>query len=142
VRHINEKGLGIIKAHEGLKLDAYICPAGVLTIGYGCTTKVAKGQRITEQEALQRLQDDLEPAEQCVERSVTAELSDNEFSALVSLVFNIGCRAFQGSTLLRKLNAGDRDGAALEFHRWNKGGGRVLNGLTTRRAAEAQLFNA
>jgi lysozyme len=142
VRHINEKGLGIIKAHEGLKLDAYICPAGVLTIGYGCTSKVVKGQRITEQEALQRLMDDLEPAEQCVERSVTAELSDNEFSALVSLVFNIGCRAFQGSTLLHKLNEGDRDGAALEFHRWNKGGGRVLNGLTTRRAAEAQLFNA
>jgi lysozyme len=60
VRHINEKGLGIIKAHEGLKLDAYICPAGVLTIGYGCTSKVVKGQRITEQEALQRLMDDLD----------------------------------------------------------------------------------
>jgi lysozyme len=142
MRHINEKGLGIIKAHEGLKLDAYLCPAGVPTVGFGCTTNVKLGMRITEQEALRRLQDDLEPAEQCVERSVEVGLSDNEFSALVSLVFNIGCRAFQGSTLLRKLNAGDRDGAALEFHRWNRGGGRVLNGLTTRRAAEAQLFNA
>jgi lysozyme len=140
MRHINEAGLALIKRFESLQLDAYLCPAGVLTIGYGCTSKVTPGMRITEQEALKRLQDDLEPAEQCVERWVTVPISDNEFSALVCFTFNVGSGAFKGSTLLRKLNADDRAGAAQEFGRWVKGGGVVLNGLVKRRKAEAQLF--
>ena len=140
MRHINERGLGIIKTHEGCRLEAYVCPGGVLSIGYGSTLAVEKGMRITQVQADNRLRDDLDSAEQCVIRWVSVELNDNEFSALVSLTYNIGCGAFRGSTLLRKLNASDRNGAQLEFHRWDKSKGVALPGLTTRRAAEAQLF--
>lgn len=142
-RHVNEAGLALIKAHEGLELTAYVCPAGVLTIGYGCTTAVVPGQTISKQEAEERLRHDLEKAEQCVGRSITGViLTDNEFAACVSLSYNIGCGAFSGSTLARLLNAGDREGAALQFKRWDKGGGRVLAGLTARRRDEAELFTS
>jgi lysozyme len=139
-RRINSQGLDIIKRFEGLKLRAYRCPAGVWTIGYGSTRDVHPGAVIAVSEAVERLGDDLKGAASAVERLVRVPLNDNEFGALVSIVFNIGAGAFEHSTLLRKLNSGDRAGAANEFKRWNRGGGRVLAGLVRRRAAENALF--
>lgn len=140
MRHINTHGLSLLKNHEGCKLDAYTDGGGVLTIGYGCTTNVQKGLRISQEEAIRRLNADLEATEQCVERWVTVPLSENEFSALVSWTFNLGCGALRNSTLLRKLNAEDRTGARDEFYRWDHDNGKKVAGLTSRRAAEAQLF--
>ena len=144
MRHINEAGLALVKEFEGCRLTAYPDPGtggAPWTIGYGSTKGVRSGLMISQDEAEERLRDDLEAAEQCVERSIKGViLTDNEFSACVALSFNIGCGAFSGSTLARKLNAGDREGAALEFRRWNRAGGKEIAGLTRRRAAEAELF--
>lgn len=100
------------------------------------------GDTCTESEALQMLKEDCSEAEGCVSMAVDVELSQAQFDALVSLVFNIGCGAFRGSTLLKLLNAGDYAAAQQQFGRWNKQAGKVLNGLTRRRKAEAELFGA
>ena len=146
MRHINEAGLALVREFEGCSLTAYPDPGtggAPWTIGYGSTKSVQPGLTISQDEAEERLRYDLEAAEQCVERSVKGVvLTDDEFSACVSLCFNIGCGAFSGSTLARKLNAGDRDGALREFARWNRAGGKEMAGLTRRRAAEAELFAA
>jgi lysozyme len=140
VRRTNDAGRAIIKEAEGLVLSSYLCPAKVWTIGYGCTTDVRPGQTISESEAEERLTRDLEDAERCVNNALSVTLTDNQFSALVSFVFNLGCGAFKGSTLFKRLQAGDIPGAAKEFEKWNKGGGKVLQGLVTRRKAEMDLF--
>ena len=137
---IGKSGIELIKEYEGCRLQAYQDLVGVWTIGYGCTTDVEPGQIITQAEAEQRLLDDLKASEDCVNGAVIVPLAENEFDALVSFVFNLGCKQFRGSTLLRKLNNSDYDGAALEFRRWDKAGGQVLAGLTRRRAAEERLF--
>lgn len=137
---IGDTGLALIREFEGCRLAAYTDSVGVWTIGYGCTTDVAPGMRITQAEAEQRLLDDLTQAQACVNRCVTVPLTQHEFDACVCLTFNIGCGNFGKSTLLRKLNDSDFDGAALEFHKWDKAGGQVLAGLTRRRLAEARLF--
>lgn len=131
----------IVAEFEGCVLTAYNCPAGVLTIGYGHTgPDVYPGQTITQQEAIDLLDKDLNRFRQAVVRIVNVSLTENQFAALVSLAFNIGVGAFQKSTLVRKLNASDYEGAANEFKRWNRGGGQVLRGLVRRRAAEEALF--
>lgn len=130
----------IIKEFEGLRLEAYKCPADVWTIGYGHTRAVFPGDAITEKEADAFLSEDLEDAEDAVNAYVDVELNQNQFDALVSFVYNLGSGNFKSSTLLRKLNGGDYLGAANEFKRWNKAGGIVLNGLIRRRDAEANLF--
>lgn len=135
----SDKGIALIKQFEGLRLDAYICPAGVPTIGYGTTRNVKMGQSITEADADRMLCEDLTTFEACVTNSVDAPLTQEQFDALVCFVYNLGCGAFKGSTLLKKINAQD-PGAADEFLRWNKAGGRVLPGLTRRREAERALF--
>ena len=140
MRHINEAGIALIKASEGLRLDSYQDSVGVWTIGFGSTRGVKAGMRITTEQADDRLREDLAVAEQCVERCAVVTLTDNEFAALVSFSFNLGCGALRGSTLLRKLNAGEFDEAADEFKRWNHAGGHILAGLTDRRAAESALF--
>lgn len=140
MRRINEAGRNIIKSSETLFLSSYLCPAKVWTIGYGCTTDVRPGQTITEAEAEERLTSDLADAERCVNNALSIDLTDNQFSALVSFVFNVGCGAFKGSTMFKKLQAGDIPGASKEFSKWNKGGGRVLPGLVKRRQAEMELF--
>ena len=140
MRRTNDAGRAIIKEAEGLVLSSYLCPAKVWTIGYGCTTDVRPGQTISESEAEERLTRDLEDAERCVNNALSVTLTDNQFSALVSFVFNLGCGAFKGSTLFKRLQAGDIPGAAKEFEKWNKGGGKVLQGLVTRRKAEMDLF--
>jgi lysozyme len=139
----SDKALDIIKSFESLRLDAYMpTPNDVPTIGYGSTRGVTMGDTCTESEALQMLKEDVSEAEGCVSMAVDVDLTQHQFDALVSLVFNIGCGAFRGSTLLKLLNAGDYAAAQQQFGRWNKQAGKVLNGLTRRREAEAALFAA
>ena len=138
--NIGPAGLELIKEFEGCKLTAYLDSVGVPTIGYGHTKGVKIGLRCTQEEADAWLLEDLKDAETCVNGAVTVPLTQNEFDALVSFVFNFGCTKFRGSTLLRKLLDSDYDGAALEFRRWDRAGGQVLAGLTRRRAAEERLF--
>lgn len=131
----------LVAEFEGCRLEAYICPAGVLTIGYGHTgDDVFPGQVISQEEAVELLDQDLNKFRQAVVRLVDVSLTENQFAALVSFTFNVGVGALQKSTLLRKLNAGDYEGAANEFKRWNKGGGQILRGLVRRREAEEKLF--
>lgn len=137
---INDNALELIKRFEGLRLTAYKCPAGVYTIGYGHTNGVQRGQRCTELQAELWLMDDLRESEQAVDDLVKVPLTDNQRGALVSFVFNVWAENFRASTLLKKLNIRDYDGAAAEFRRWNKAGGKVLPGLTKRRQAETALF--
>lgn len=141
MRRINEKGLELIKKFEGLRLEPYICSGGKKTVGYGHTGDLARAdRRITEIEAEAALRQDLRGAERDVERLVKVPVSDNQFSALVSFVFNLGAGSLSRSTLLRKLNTGDYTGASEEFWKWRRAGGKILKGLVRRRAAEKELF--
>jgi len=141
-RRINAAGLKIIKDSEGLELKAYLCPAKVWTIGYGSTgPHVKPGMVITEARAEELLREDMARFEKAVAEAAP-NATDNQFGAMVSLAFNIGIGAFLKSTVLRKHKAGDHHGAAEAFKLWNKGGGRVLPGLVTRRAKEAQLYRS
>ncbi len=137
---INQAGLDLIKAWEGLRLDAYRDGGGVLTIGYGHTKNVKAGDRITEGTAEKYLREDLGWAEDAVNSFVSAPLTSNQFSALVSLVFNVGAYAFAKSTLLRKLNAKDYSGSAKKSVRWSYDNGKFIQGLKNRRMAELKLF--
>ncbi|MCK2054768.1 lysozyme [Methylobacterium sp. 37f] len=134
-------GLSLIKSFEGCELTAYKCPAGALTIGYGHTgSDVKPGQVITPHRAEELLQGDLAKFEQAVSKALKVAVSPNQFGALVSLAYNIGGTALARSTLIKRLNAGDTQGAADQFLAWNKAGGKVLKGLTRRREAERALF--
>lgn len=138
---ISHEGLALIKHFESLKLKAYTCPAGVLTIGYGSTgPHVKPGMMITEDDANNLLTADLVRFERAVDELVLVPLEQHEADALISFTFNVGIGAFKGSTLLRRVNAANRSSAILEFAKWKKGGGRVLPGLVSRRAAEAAMF--
>jgi lysozyme len=117
----------------------------VPTIGYGCTEGVKMGMVWTRQQAEDAFSKELAKFEAAVNRLVTVSMSQNEFDALVSLAYNIGIGGkakpgFSTSTVLKRLNKGDRVGAAKAFHMWNKAGGAVVNGLVQRRASEASLF--
>lgn len=137
---IGSEGLAIIKAFEGLSFRAYQCPAGVWTIGYGHTKVARRGMIITEAVAEELLASDLAEFEKGVSAAVKVDLSQNEFDALVSFSFNVGLGNFKKSTLLKKINLGDKEGAAAEFPKWNKAGGQVLRGLIKRRNAEKLLW--
>lgn len=137
---ISEVGLDLIKSHEGFRSDAYLCPAGVWTIGYGHTGDVEEGQSVTEEEAEELLLQDVAFAEDAVNSLVEVELSQQMFDALVCFIYNVGVGAFEQSTLLRFLNQGQMEEAAEQFLRWNKAGGKELTGLTRRREAERDLF--
>ena len=139
---INDAGLELIKAFEGLRLESYICPAGYLTVGYGSTGEhVYPGQTITEQEAEELLRTDLWRFEDAVSCNVAVPLTDNEYASLVSFSFNVGCAAFKDSTLLKRLNNGEPKGRVFseELPRWDKANGEPLAGLTRRRQAEVDL---
>jgi GH24 family phage-related lysozyme (muramidase) len=139
---INAAGLQLIKDFEGLRLDSYICPAGVLTIGYGSTGEhVYSGQHITEPEAEELLRKDLWRFEDCVSSRVEVLLTDSEYAALVSFAFNCGCGALQESTLLRRLNAGEPKPRVFseELPKWVNGPDGPLPGLVRRREAELEL---
>lgn len=142
-REINAAGYALVKEFEGLRFRAYLCPAGVWTIGYGHTDGVQEGQQITEAQADRFLDQDLDWAEACVEKYAPGA-NDNEFAAMVSLTFNIGAAGFAKSTVARLHNVGDKLGAARAFRMWNKAtvGGKLveLPGLTRRRLAEESLY--
>ena len=138
--------IDIIRDFEGFRSRVYLCPAGIPTIGYG-STRYPDGRRvtqldppITEEQAADLLRATLAPYEEAVTQHVTVPMNQNEFDALVSFTYNVGPSALQQSTLLRKLNRGDRAGAANEFRRWSTAGGKVLPGLVKRRELERGLF--
>jgi len=143
-RDINAKTIDLIQHFEGCYLEAYQDSVGVWTIGFGHTGlkhrdgSVHAGRNITQEEADALFRYDMDFFEGRVQRAITVPLNDDEFGALVSFDFNTG--GINDSTLRRKLNAGNRAGAANEFLRWNKAGGRVLAGLTRRRRNERRLF--
>lgn len=143
-RKVTAEARRLIGQWEGLRLTAYQDVGGVWTIGYGSTANVEPGMKITKAAAESRLTRDLAGAEDAVESLVRVDLTDNQFGALVSFVFNVGAGAFKSSTLLRKLNAGDYAAVPLELARWNKArvGGKMVAvpGLANRRAAEAGLW--
>lgn len=133
-------GINLIKKYEGCRLTAYKCPAGVWTIGYGHTKNVKSGMKITQNKANELLEDDLKRIGNTIIQLVNVSLHQNQFDALVSFTFNCGSGALKRSTLLKKLNNKDYDGAANEFIKWNKSNGKVLNGLVKRREEEKSLF--
>ena len=144
---VNDKGIAIIKEFEGCKLKAYLCPAGIPTIGYGHTGPDVKiGDIITQPQAEKLLRQDLEKFADGVAKAVGSaampRTTENQFAAMVSLAYNIGVGAFKTSSVLRAHKEGNIKAAAASFKLWNKAGGKVLPGLVRRRAAEAALYAA
>ncbi|WP_147198547.1 lysozyme [Pantoea sp. CCBC3-3-1] len=139
---ISNNGINLIKKFEGLELKAYKDSVGILTIGYGHTHGVKAGDVITGQQADAFLREDVHVAELAVNANVKVKLTQGQFDALVSFIFNLGAGNFVKSTLLKKLNAGDYAGAADEFGKWVNAGGKLLPGLVKRRAAEREAFNS
>jgi len=138
--NISEEGLSLIKKFEGLELEAYKCAAGVWTLGYGHTAGVQEGDVWSEEQANEQLKIDMHVYAGYINDQVTCPLSQNQFDALVSWVFNLGPTNLRHSTLLKRLNAGDYADVPNQIKRWNKAGGKVLEGLIRRREAEALLF--
>ncbi len=144
---ISEKGLNLIKKFEGLTLKPYLDVVNVPTIGYGSTyyengmLVTLDDDSISEQRATEILKFTTDKMYgSFVNKAVKVKLNQNQFDALVSFAYNLGNGNLQQSTLLKKVNNNDFIGASLEFEKWNKAGGKVLNGLTKRRTAEKELF--
>lgn len=139
-----ETGLNLIKGYEGLRMAAHYAPSEQWSIGYGHTQTARHGMSVTEADAERMLRDDVDPIEKLLAETVRAPLNQNEHDALVSLIFNIGADNWKRSTVLRKLNAGDKLGAAAAFEMWTRakvnGELVALDGLVRRRAAEKSLF--
>ncbi|MCQ9124346.1 lysozyme [Rodentibacter caecimuris] len=143
---ISEKGINHIILDEGERLMAYQDIVGIWTIGVGHTgfvdgKPVARGMTITKEKSREILKADLARFEKAVNANVKVPLTQNQFDALVSLAFNIGEGAFSRSTLVRKLNAGDYQGASQQFLVWKNAGGKVSQGLLNRRKREKALFD-
>lgn len=137
----SEEGLEFIRQQEGCRLKPYRDVAGYWTVGVGHLIK--KGEPvapITEARAMELLALDVADAERAIANMVKVQLNQNQFDALASFVFNLGARALQSSTLLKRLNRSDYAGAAAEFGKWANAGGRRVEGLVRRRAAERKLF--
>lgn len=143
---VPQAAVDLAASFEGFSATPYRDPVGIWTIGYGSTRDMlghpvtAHTPAITRVLAEGLMRRDLTKAATEVEADVRVPLTENERAALESFVYNCGAGAFKASTLLRKLNAGDHEGASLEFLRWNQAGGHVLAGLVRRRAAERALF--
>lgn len=141
----SNKGIELIKSFEGIKTKAYLCPAGVWTIGYGHTKGVKKNDTCTMAQAIEFLKEDLRVFECAINDLVQVELNQNQFDALISFVYNVGAGAFQDSTMRKFINAGHFPLAAGQFDKWiyarDKTGKKIeLEGLVRRRAAEKKLF--
>ncbi len=143
---ISNKGLELIKEFEGFSANAYLCPAKIPTIGYGNTfwedgRKVRIGEQISKSKALELLEfvANKDFADK-IFSLIKVQINQNQFDAMVSLAYNIGVGAFSNSTLLKRVNAKDFIGAANEFLKWDKSGGKPLLGLTRRRQREKELF--
>ncbi|CAM1653614.1 Glycoside hydrolase [Bartonella apis] len=144
-RQISPHGLAKLKQWEGLKTKAYKDSGGVWTIGYGHTAtagepKPRAGMVITAAEAESILLKDLTQYEAAIENNVKVKLTDNQFAALVSFVYNIPLASFKKSTLLKKLNQGNYDAVPTELMKWTKAGGKKIQGLVNRRRAEGYLW--
>ena len=137
---ISAEGLALIKKFEGCELEAYQDAVGVWTIGYGHIKGVKEGMTITKQQAEEMLLEELVEYENYVLEAVNHQLDQCMFDALVSWTYNLGPSNLNASTMLKVLNAGDYDGVPEKIKRWNKAGGKVLQGLVRRREAEALLF--
>ena len=144
--NINQEGLDIIKYYEGWSNSPYKCPAGVPTIGYGSTWDI-KGKKITmnhkeitEEQGEALLLRELRHVKHAINKLIKAELTENMYSSLASLTYNIGSGNLQHSTLRMKLNRGWYEAAANEFPKWRRAGGKILKGLVKRRAKERELF--
>lgn len=144
---ISNNGLNLIKQFEGLSLKPYLDAVNIPTIGFGNTyyedgTKVTlKDKPITEERATQLLEVIANKTfSENINKVVKVPLSQNQFDALVSFAYNVGNKNFNWSTLLKKLNLSDYEGASLEFSRWNQANGKILNGLVLRRQKEKELF--
>ena len=139
---ISQEGLSLIKKFEGCRLEAYYCSGGVLTIGYGHTGGVKESDTITQEEAEKLLRADVFKFAEYVEDNVMVELDQGQFDALVAWTFNLGPGNLRESTMLKKLNEADYASVPSEMKRWNKAGGKTLDGLIRRRNAEALLFQS
>lgn len=137
---LGAQGLELLKHFEGCQLKAYLCPAGIPTIGYGHTRRVKLGDVWTQEQADAYLQGDAMDAVIYIPKQLTYRLKQSEFDALICFIFNVGAGAFLKSTMYAKLMAGDWPGVPEEFDRWVKAGGHTLPGLVRRRAAERRLF--
>jgi lysozyme len=140
MRKTSENGLHFIRETEGCRLTAYQDSGGVWTIGVGHTAGVKPGQRATMAEVEEWLREDVGDSEDAVASLVKVALTQNQYDALVSFVFNLGATQFSDSTLLKKLNAGDYKGAQGQFKRWVYDNGEIQPGLVKRRNGEAMLF--
>lgn len=140
MRQVNAATRALVKSFEGLRLNAYLCPAGKPTIGFGHTSGVSLGDGITADEADELLEQDLEDAGRHVDGLIRVKLNENQFGALCSFVFNLGPGNLLTSTLRDRLNKGDYRSVPDQLRQWNHARGFVLEGLTRRRAAEAALW--
>ncbi|MDR6628390.1 lysozyme [Acinetobacter lwoffii] len=143
--HVSPNGVDLICNFEGLRLSAYDDGVGVWTIGFGTTKypngiRVKKGDTCTLDQAKAYMQNDLKAFEQTANTAVKVPLNQNQFDALVSLAYNIGSTAFKNSTLVKRLNEGNYKAAANQFNVWVNAGGKRMQGLVNRRAAERTLF--
>ena len=144
---ISDEGISLIKRYEGYKTTPYRCPAGLYTVGYGHV--IGNGLQLPDEwnrtfslgEIDELLRTDLARFERGVLRYCTVYLTQSQFDSLVSFSFNLGLGVLQRSTLRQKLNRGDYNGAAKEFLKYTRAGGKVLKGLVRRRQAEYNLFN-
>lgn len=138
----NNKGLDLIKNYEGLRLTGYLCPAKVPTIGYGHTgSEVRVGMKISVEQAEKLLVEDIEKRERQIDNTLKVVLNPNQYAAVVSFVYNLGIGNLKTSMLLKLINGNPNDpNITAEFKKWNKAGGKVLDGLTKRREAEAKLY--
>jgi lysozyme len=139
--NFNESGLNLIKSFEGCKLQAYQDQKGIWTIGFGCTHHVAQGLCISQDEADERLKEDIQSTVEIVRNYILPhQINDNQFSACVCLAFNIGVGNFRTSTCLNCIKMGNLNDAANAILAWNKVNGEVDPGLARRREAEKALF--
>ena len=139
---ISQEGLSLIKKFEGLRLKAYKCSANVLTIGYGHTGGEKETDKITLEEADSLLEKDIAKFEEYVSDNVIVKLNQSQFDALVAWTFNLGPGNLRESTMLKKLNNQEYESVPFEMRRWNKAGGKTLDGLIRRREAESLLFES
>ena len=137
---VSQECIDLVKFFEGFEPRAYLCPANVWTIGYGRTKNVKEGDELTELQAERDLLEELDEFAEQVLNTVKISLDQNELDALTSWTYNLGVGNLQSSTLLKKLNSGDKNSVPSEMVRWNKAAGKVLAGLTRRREAEANLW--
>lgn len=136
----SKDGMKLTERFESCRLQAYYDLKGVLTIGWGHTGSVYPGQTITQETADELLRADISSAQNAVNKFITVSLTQNEFDAIVDLVFNIGITVFISSHLTFYLNHGQMESAAQEFEKWDHASGIVVAGLLRRRIAERNLF--